>query len=168
MGVTPQICKSHNFWKFTEFSLGYIEVIHCHFLSFLAILMKSHTIIVKTLSEHMIIVILHFWVKNLVFEQKWFHFSKLAVIISNMDARTCTPVKYHIHSDLGSKNIYRVIFLLYSPYRKRTLSVSEITIYFMRYVFIGSKCPNVMEVSTARGGRTYFLTAPRFPLIYCF
>ena len=32
--------------------------------------MKSYTIIVKTLSTHMIIVILHFWVKIVVFEQK--------------------------------------------------------------------------------------------------
>ena len=32
--------------------------------------MKSYTIIVKTLSKHMKIVILHFWVKNVVFEQK--------------------------------------------------------------------------------------------------
>ena len=39
-----------------------------------------------------------------------------------MDARKCTPVKYHIHSylgskkiyNLGSKKIYRVIFILYS------------------------------------------------------
>ena len=58
-------------------------MINCNFLSFLAIFMKSHTIIVKTLSEHMIIVIVHFWVKNLVFELKWFHFSKLAVFYKN-------------------------------------------------------------------------------------
>ena len=39
--------------------------------------------IVKTLSENIIIVILHFWVKNVVFEQKWFHLSKLAVFSRN-------------------------------------------------------------------------------------
>ena len=32
--------------------------------------MKSHMLIEKTLSENMIIVILHFWVKDVVFEQK--------------------------------------------------------------------------------------------------
>ena len=31
----------------------------------------------KTLSEHMIMVILHFWDKNVVFEQKQYHLSKL-------------------------------------------------------------------------------------------
>ena len=35
--------------------------------------MKYHTMIVKTLSEHIIIAILHCWVKNVVSEQKWFH-----------------------------------------------------------------------------------------------
>ena len=47
-----------------------------------------------------------------------------------------------IFTHLGSKNIYRVIFLLYIVHRKRTLYVSEI----MGYVFIGSKCPNVSGV----------------------
>ena len=32
--------------------------------------MKSLTIIAKTLSEHIIMVILQIWVKNVVFEQK--------------------------------------------------------------------------------------------------
>ena len=36
--------------------------------------MRSHTMIVKTLSEHIIKVILHFWVKNVVFEQNGFIF----------------------------------------------------------------------------------------------
>ena len=36
-------------------------------------------------------------------------------------------------------------FGTYNP-NKRTLYVSEITIYFMRYAFIGSKCPNVSGV----------------------
>ena len=45
--------------------------------------MKSHTMIEKTLSEHIIMVILHFWVKNVVFEQKWFHLSKLPVFYGN-------------------------------------------------------------------------------------
>ena len=66
---------------------------------------------------------------------------------SNMDARKCTPVKYHIHSYLGSKNIYRVIFLLYST-ANCTLFMSEITNYFIRSVFIGSKCPNLSGIST--------------------
>ena len=35
--------------------------------------MKSYTIIVKTLSKHMKIVILHFLVKNVGFEEKQFH-----------------------------------------------------------------------------------------------
>ena len=58
-GVIPQYCKSHNFWNFTDFLSGYIEET-CYFLSFIVIFMKSYTIIVKTLSKHMIIVILHF------------------------------------------------------------------------------------------------------------
>ena len=32
--------------------------------------MKSRTMVEKTLSEHMIMFILHFWAKNVVFEQK--------------------------------------------------------------------------------------------------
>ena len=60
-----------------------------------------------------------------------------------MDARKCTPVKYHIHSYLGSTNIYRVVYI---AHRKRILYVSEIKIYFLRYVFIGSKRPNISGV----------------------
>ena len=41
--------------------------------------MKSYTIIVKTLSKHMIIGILNFWVKNVVFDKKQFHLSILLV-----------------------------------------------------------------------------------------
>ena len=41
----------------------------CISLSFLAIFMKSYTIIVKILSKRMIIVILYYWVKNVVYEQ---------------------------------------------------------------------------------------------------
>ena len=59
------------------FLLGYIEEKGCNFWSFESIFMKSHTMIEKTLSEHIIMVILHFWVKNVVFEQKLFHLSKL-------------------------------------------------------------------------------------------
>ena len=70
MGVIPQYCTSHNFRNFTDVLLGYIEEKSCIFLSYLAFFMKSYTIIVKILSEHMIIVILHFWVKHVVFEQK--------------------------------------------------------------------------------------------------
>ena len=43
--------------------------------------------IAKTLSEHIIMVILHFWVKNVVFEQKQFHLSKLAVLYRNNSIR---------------------------------------------------------------------------------
>ena len=69
-GVKIQLCKSHNFWHFCDLKLGYIQVISCNFWSFQANIMKSHTMIVKTLSEHTIMVILYFWVKNVVFEQK--------------------------------------------------------------------------------------------------
>ena len=48
----------------------------------------------------------------------------------NMNARTCTPVKYHIHSYLGSK-IFTELSFFYIAHRKRTLYVSEITIYFI-------------------------------------
>ena len=34
--------------------------------------MKSHTMIVKTLSKHIIMVILHFFVKNVAFEKNNF------------------------------------------------------------------------------------------------
>ena len=39
--------------------------------------------IVKTLSEHINMVILHFWAKYVVFEQKYFHHSKLPVFHRN-------------------------------------------------------------------------------------
>ena len=45
--------------------------------------MKSYTIIGKTVSKHMFIVILHFGVKNMIFEQKQFHLSKLMVHYGN-------------------------------------------------------------------------------------
>ena len=71
-GVIPQYCKSHNFWNFTDFTLGYIEGKRCNFWRFQASFMKSYTIIVKTLSKHMIIVILHFLVKNVVLKKNCF------------------------------------------------------------------------------------------------
>ena len=61
-----------------------------------------------------------------------------------MHARKSTPVKYHIHSYLGSKIFTELSF--YKADSKRTLSASEITIYVMRSVFIGSKCPNLSGV----------------------
>ena len=69
MGVTFTFNKSHNFWNFSIFSLGYIEEKGCFFWSFVSIFMKSHTMIEKTLLEHIIIVILHFWAKNVVFNK---------------------------------------------------------------------------------------------------
>ena len=74
MGVTEHILQKSQLLKFTNFSLGYIREKGCNFWSFESILMKSHTMIEKTLSEHMIMVILHFWAKYVVFEQ---HLSKL-------------------------------------------------------------------------------------------
>ena len=63
------IFESHNSKNITDFSLWYIEVLRdIKLLSFLATFLKSYTKIVKTLSEHMIMVILNFWVKNVVFE----------------------------------------------------------------------------------------------------
>ena len=41
--------------------------------------MVSLTMVVKTLSEHIITVILLFGVKNVVFKQKWFNLTKLPV-----------------------------------------------------------------------------------------
>ena len=70
MGVTEHILQKSRLLKFTNFLLGYIEKKGCNFWSFESIFMKSHTMIEKTLSEHMIMVILHFWAKNVVFEQK--------------------------------------------------------------------------------------------------
>ena len=48
----------------------YIEEKGCNFWSFESIFMKSHKVIEKTLSEHIIMVILHFWVKNVFFFNK--------------------------------------------------------------------------------------------------
>ena len=45
--------------------------------------MKSYTIIIKILSKHMIIVILHFWVQKCGFEQKQFYLSKPLVFYRN-------------------------------------------------------------------------------------
>ena len=39
------ILQKSQFLIFTDYSLGYIEIISCNYWSFLAILMKSHTII---------------------------------------------------------------------------------------------------------------------------
>ena len=74
--VKPQFCKIHNFWN-TDFSLRKIEKKSCNFWSFITIFMKSHTIVVKTLSVHKIMFILHFWVKYGAFEQTQLQFSKL-------------------------------------------------------------------------------------------
>ena len=70
MGVIPLFCKSQNFWNFTDFCYNISRKKVVTFFSFLAIFMKSYTVIVKTWSKQIIIVILHFWVKNVVFEQK--------------------------------------------------------------------------------------------------
>ena len=52
-----------------------------------------------------------------------------------------------IFTHIKAGKIFTELSFFYIAHRKRTLSVSEITIYFMRYVFIGSKCPNVSGVS---------------------
>ena len=83
MGVTEHPLQKSQLVKFYYFSLGYIEGKCWNFWSFLAIFIKSHMMIVKTLSQHMIMVILHFWAKNVVFEQKWIHLSKEPVFHTN-------------------------------------------------------------------------------------
>ena len=70
MGVTEHILQKSQLLRFTYLSLGYIEEKSCNFCSFVSIFMKSHTMIDKTLSEHSIMIILHFLFKNVVFEQK--------------------------------------------------------------------------------------------------
>ena len=70
MGVTEHILQKSQLLKFTYLSLGYIEEKSCNFCSFVLIFMKFHTMIEKTLSEHIIMIILHFLFKNVVFEQK--------------------------------------------------------------------------------------------------
>ena len=52
-----------------------------------------------------------------------------------------------IFTHIQAVKIFTELSFFYVAHRKRTLSVSEITIYFMRYVFIGSKCPTVSSVS---------------------
>ena len=64
--------------------------------------MKFHTTIVTTLSEHIIIVYFAFLVKNVVFEQKWFHLSKLAVFYRN---QSNGYIKHYL------KICYQIIFL---------------------------------------------------------
>ena len=81
--VTPIVCKSPNFCNFTDFSLGCIEVISCNVSSFLAIFMKLHTVTKKTLSEQIIMTILHFWVKFVGFEQKYCQLSKQSDLYRN-------------------------------------------------------------------------------------
>ena len=49
--------------------------------------MKFHIMIVKTFSEHIIMVMSDFGVKNVVFEQKHFHLSKLLVFYRNNSNR---------------------------------------------------------------------------------
>ena len=78
-GIRPQFCKSHNFWNFYWLFLGVYRGKELSLLKYSSNFMKSHTMIVKTLSEHIGMAILHLWVKNEVFEQKWFHLSKLPV-----------------------------------------------------------------------------------------
>ena len=51
-----------------------------------------------------------------------------------------------IFTHMKAVKIFTELSFFYIAHRKRTLYVSEITIYFMRYVFIGSKCPNVSGV----------------------
>ena len=80
MGVTEHILQKSQLLKFTYLSWGYIEEKSYNFCSFVSIFIKSHT---KTLSEHIIMIILHFLFKNVVFKQKWFHLSKLVVFYRN-------------------------------------------------------------------------------------
>ena len=81
--------KRYNFWNFTVFLLGHIEENSCNLWNFPAIFMKSHIMIVKTLSEHIIMVILHFSVKKCVcvffnktsfFSQNYRSFAETAVM----------------------------------------------------------------------------------------
>ena len=60
----------------------------------------------------------------------------------NMNARLLNIIFTHIYA----VKIFTELSFFYIALRKRTLYVSIITIYFMRYVFIGSKCPNVSGV----------------------
>ena len=71
--------------------------------------MKLYTIIVMTLSKHMIIVILHFGVKNVVFEQKLFHLSKLLVFYrntfkQNRSTEGCSKLKRSVDMTTSGKN----------------------------------------------------------------
>ena len=45
--------------------------------------MNSHTMIAKTLSEHILMVIFEFFVKNVGFDQNYFHLSKLPIFYGN-------------------------------------------------------------------------------------
>ena len=47
MRGNTQLFQSQNFWIFTDFSLGCIEVISCNFEVFKQFFLKSHTIIAK-------------------------------------------------------------------------------------------------------------------------
>ena len=69
-----QILQNSQLLEFYSLVFGVYGGENCIFLSFWAIFMKTHTMIIQTLSEHIMIVILHFSVKNLVFEQTSFIF----------------------------------------------------------------------------------------------
>ena len=71
MGVTEHPLQKSQLLKFY---LLFVRVYRGKKLKLLKVFqqffMKSHIMIVKTLSEHIIMVILNFWAKNVVFEQK--------------------------------------------------------------------------------------------------
>ena len=62
------------------------------------------------------------------------------------DVRECFSNIMFASAKLRKIVVNKVISFFYIAHRRRTLYVSEITIYFMRYVSIGSKCPNVSGV----------------------
>ena len=72
MGITPPFFKSYIFCNFTYLSLVYIEKKNHCFLQLYSHFMNSYILIVKALVIQIIIVILHFWVKNDVLEQNNF------------------------------------------------------------------------------------------------
>ena len=75
-GVIPKYCKRHNFWNFTDFSLGYIEekvVIDKGFFSNVYEFLHNYSKNIIIMHDNCYFAILG---ENVVFEQKQFHLSK--------------------------------------------------------------------------------------------
>ena len=87
--LTSKFCRSHNIWIFYWLFVRVFQEKRCYCWRFLEILMKNHTMIIKSLSEHIIMVtsILHFlskrwylkFFKNIFISQNYPYFKESRV-----------------------------------------------------------------------------------------